>query len=528
MGEMRRGVSSAIIAQSFLIESAVILALWIGVPWLSAAGMVLQSYGLLSAAFTRKSGPAAAWFGGLIVWLGCITTDIWADNFAIVAGLMAGAFWLSGSRWKGLAVIWSFLAVLISLVVGYRDDRDALFFLGILGAILLLIIVRPLFNLSSLGIQVRNTLLLIFVGLPVADCFVRINMEPATWSQWYSYHGANGNPASFALWWQEYQTQAKTLLNDLFDKDPNSWVEKRIRPNSHTTFFRSDISINSKGFRGAEISSDKGDTYRIVAMGESTTFGMTLAPEDKPWPDLLEQMIRDRLKPRRPVEVINAGVPGYSLAQNLDRMQGHILPLKPDMIISYHGYNGFTDIDSTLPPPQGPTGPVFEARPLNLLAICEYRIKMILFRRQYVVLSPRHRFRPESPLQTGYAGAYRQLIAVAKANQIRLALANYSMAVNSNSAPGVTAFYASVFDKLDRDIKVNEIHSTIVRELAAQNPEVCLIDTHPHLDGENEKFIDLMHFTQAGRQQLAENIFAGIQNVLEKDLKKDQAETTAP
>ncbi len=47
------------------------------------------------------------------------------------------------------------------------------------------------------------------------------------------------------------------------------------------------------------------------------------------------------------------------------------------------------------------------------------------------------------------------------------------------------------------------------------------MDTHPGLDGEHEKFIDLGHLTQEGRQQLAENIFAGIKEVLEKDLAGD-------
>jgi hypothetical protein len=44
------------------------------------------------------------------------------------------------------------------------------------------------------------------------------------------------------------------------------------------------------------------------------------------------------------------------------------------------------------------------------------------------------------------------------------------------------------------------------------------VDTHPHLDGEHEKFIDIIHLTGDGNRQLAENVFAGIRGVLEKDL----------
>jgi len=53
---------------------------------------------------------------------------------------------------------------------------------------------------------------------------------------------------------------------------------------------------------------------------------------------------------------------------------------------------------------------------------------------------------------------------------------------------------------------------------AAEHPEVCFVDTHPHLDGDHEKFIDLIHFTGAGDRQLAENIFTAIRGVLEHDV----------
>ena len=58
----------------------------------------------------------------------------------------------------------------------------------------------------------------------------------------------------------------------------------------------------------------------------------------------------------------------------------------------------------------------------------------------------------------------------------------------------------------------------LVEELARQNPDVRLIDTHPHLDGDNEKFIDLVHFAPQGDRQLAETFFEGIKDMLSVDL----------
>jgi lysophospholipase L1-like esterase len=74
-------------------------------------------------------------------------------------------------------------------------------------------------------------------------------------------------------------------------------------------------------------------------------------------------------------------------------------------------------------------------------------------------------------------------------------------------------------------MEANEIHSRLVAELAAQYPDICLVDTHPHLDGVHQNFIDPIHFTQDGRRQLAENMFAGIRAVLEKDLSKNATNT---
>ena len=59
--------------------------------------------------------------------------------------------------------------------------------------------------------------------------------------------------------------------------------------------------------------------------------------------------------------------------------------------------------------------------------------------------------------------------------------------------------------------------------MAEQYPEVRLADTHPHLDGEYRKFIDLVHFANAGEQQMAENIFVAIRPVLEKEIQASVA-----
>jgi lysophospholipase L1-like esterase len=280
------------------------------------------------------------------------------------------------------------------------------------------------------------------------------------------------------------------------------------------------ISINSRGFRGKEFSAEKGDAYRIVTIGESTTFGSTLRANDRPWPEALEELIRDRLHLARPVQVINAGVPAYHLRHNLARIPVDILPLKPDMIISYHGYNGLHMLSGSLPRASGTLPPAYKSRPLRLLADAEYRLKMAAFKRH--LTSPLETRPPsfDRPLETDYAQAYRDLIQIARTNGIHLVMANFSMAVNRQSDSGVVEFYRAGFPSVHWQILANEAHSRIVEELANQNPGVGFVDTHPGLDGHYQWFIDLVHFTQEGREHLAETMFNGIRQLIEEDLAK--------
>jgi hypothetical protein len=189
------------------------------------------------------------------------------------------------------------------------------------------------------------------------------------------------------------------------------------------------------------------------------------------------------------------------------------------MIISYHGANGFHMLDNSVLPPLGPAPPAYQERPVKLAADAEHRLRMLLFRhrarRRVVSAAP-----PGArPLATPYAAAYRELIQCARTNGIRLALANFSMAVNQASDPKVIDFYRGGGTRAAYGfMRANAVHSLILSQLAAEHPEVCFIDTHPHLDGEHEKFIDLIHFTGEGDRQLATNIFNGIRGILQQDL----------
>lgn len=539
------------LVQASLIGAAMTMSYWVKVPWPVMAGMALLGVSALAGglpqrpAWFEKCGAAIGAASSLVILVSLVCFPQGASStcldfyYPMVFWLLAGSLLPSGwlrksvppaSRWKLLALAWAWAGWGLWIATAYMRNERAAFYAGLGLSCFLLVACEVTFRLPMLAIQAANTLILLFIGLPLVDLAMHPGyaLPPGSgalqkYRKYYSYAAAKHDRAAFEIWWNYfYWDQYKTLEKQLFMRDPGP-LRFRFRPNSHGTLVRSAISINSRGFRGREIPADKGNTYRIVTLGESTTFGFTIDPDDKPWPEILEQIIRDRLHPKRPVEVINAGIPGADQLYSLRRMKAEILPLKPDMLICYHGINGFHLLDRGMPSAQG-RPPLYQSRPLQLLADCEYRVKLLEYGRNLSAQLLNQPSAATNLMETDCANVYRQLIQVAETNSIRFVLGNFSMAVNDSSPADLVEFFRPRFPNVCHAIRNNDAHSQLVEELAREYPDVCFVNTHPGLDGVEEKYLDLVHFCHAGDQQLAENFFAGIRKVLEQDLARPARE----
>ncbi|MFH1606042.1 MAG: GDSL-type esterase/lipase family protein [Nanoarchaeota archaeon] len=91
------------------------------------------------------------------------------------------------------------------------------------------------------------------------------------------------------------------------------------------------IKTNSKGLRDYEYNYTKpNDTYRILAIGDSVTFGSLVDMKDS-WPKQLEEILNQNTTKK--YEVINMGVSGYTTLQEMEWIQLEGLKYEPDMII---------------------------------------------------------------------------------------------------------------------------------------------------------------------------------------------------
>ncbi len=192
-----------------------------------------------------------------------------------------------------------------------------------------------------------RTALLFALALPVADALYRsatgVPIAGSMAAPTYSYRAARENPAAFAMWWFYYLNEwirGDGVRAAIEKPDPEKTLPFVLVPGSRGRMFDTTIRINALGFRGPEIAPDKGDRFRIVALGKSQTFAPTLRDGEKPWPELLQALFDRRASCGRPIEVVNAGTEAYTLKDNLVRMRRDVLPLKPDLVVSTHGMNG--------------------------------------------------------------------------------------------------------------------------------------------------------------------------------------------
>jgi len=98
-------------------------------------------------------------------------------------------------------------------------------------------------------------------------------------------------------------------------------------------------SHNSLGYRNDEFPLEKpSGVYRIVALGGSSTYDVSIKDNANTFTAQLERLLKDDYGYQN-VQVINAGVPGYNSWEILVNLEFRVLDLDPDLIIIYEGTN---------------------------------------------------------------------------------------------------------------------------------------------------------------------------------------------
>lgn len=139
------------------------------------------------------------------------------------------------------------------------------------------------------------------------------------------------------------------------------WMPGAIRPNptrlyqltpgfsariSERTFGTMHVEIDADGLRERPLEDVRAADLRILAVGDSFTFGYGLE-QGLSWPGRLEEALEASLPGAR-IAVANAGVPGYNLAQ-MDDMAREMLPkTNPQLVIAAVYADGFERLGNPL------------------------------------------------------------------------------------------------------------------------------------------------------------------------------------
>ncbi len=106
-----------------------------------------------------------------------------------------------------------------------------------------------------------------------------------------------------------------------------------MKPGSHYEWQGISVDINSHGLRGPETPYAKpAGTFRILNLGDSVVMGWGTREEDT-YGQQLEHLLNSQGGDKRKYEVINAGVPGWNLENELAYLQAEGLKYEPDLIL---------------------------------------------------------------------------------------------------------------------------------------------------------------------------------------------------
>ena len=95
--------------------------------------------------------------------------------------------------------------------------------------------------------------------------------------------------------------------------------------------FQIDFSTNNIGLRGLDPRSPKANTFRILVLGDSQTWGFGVA-DNETYPVQLEKLLIAHYRNRN-IQVLNGGVPGYGTADELAFLKSYGASLDPDLVI---------------------------------------------------------------------------------------------------------------------------------------------------------------------------------------------------
>lgn len=243
---------------------------------------------------------------------------------------------------------------------------------------------------------------------------------------------------------------------------------------------------NAQRMKGPLAATPKPDgLLRIVAYGDSNTDG----PDRGGWTELLTEALAERTTGA--VEVLNAGVTGYSSHQGLLRFRQQVSELEPDIVLVSFGWND-------LATPMGPPDRAFVAPPAWRLAVERTALRFESFLALRRLLLDRRSAAPPSA-----SAEHRVPMADYAENLLafhRLAQEHGAIAVFLTRPYRLPTATLEAAEGWRRQVPA---YNRLLLELAREHG-ILAVDVQSAFENAERFFVDECHFDPAGHARMAE------------------------
>lgn len=297
--------------------------------------------------------------------------------------------------------------------------------------------------------------------------------------------------------------------------DPRTGL-KVLRPNHVFLGSQVEMRTNSLGLRSPEIDPvKKPGVVRIAVIGASTVMGAYTARNEDTFAMRLGKLLGETY-PRLHFEVINAGIAGYGLIEQSQMLEKIVLPLAPDVVIVYPGFNDFaaycrddSDKPGTAKRPGRHGLPIIET-PVWLLSI-ELLTKNTVALRTPPVSSSTTTRSVDTLDFSDYRKKLDVLGNVALRSKIPFVFSTNARAyrpeqsLDEQKALSETARYYNPCFDLDGLHALYDAHNKEIKA-AAERFGFPVIPLDQEIPGGRTYFVDASHFSNAGEQLAAERL----------------------
>jgi len=336
--------------------------------------------------------------------------------------------------------------------------------------------------------------------------------------------------------WSRFRTGQwpSTLASRLHDSHFNATRLYRGHPFLHTapregmraSVLGKIVTFNSLGYRSPERSPAKPPGMRrVVCAGGSTTFDLLASRDEETWPWRLEDALRDG---PAPVEVWNAGFPGWTSLENLISLALREVDLRPDVVLLFQGIN---DLQAAAHIPFDPQYTFHASMSatvlgLDLPPLPLYERSVLLERLRAVVgrpLTPApERHASDGPhdqiTQEGIAvfeRNVRSFVAIARAHGAQVVLVTQPVRIRAAHANAARAILAWWIPDLAPQVVATELErlNDVLRTVAGAT-SVPLLDVARDERWDDGDFGDALHYTAAGSEKLAAMLTPRLRSLL--------------